>query len=131
MSPYYNVIVTELTEALKILNFKNINDIICYGLGNFSDLRSSRFQLALILTVKILFSSTVYIYDPLFTENEIKCLISFELNVIPKNEEGKRIIRDCPTLVFMPHCSKQLTNNFLYANWSNKINNCILLGMFS
>ncbi|EFN69759.1 SRR1-like protein [Camponotus floridanus] len=27
----------------------------------------------------------------------------------------------------MPHCSRQLTNNFLYANWGEGLSNCILL----
>jgi len=26
----------------------------------------------------------------------------------------------------MPHCSRQLTNNFLYANWGYGLSNCIL-----
>ncbi|KAG5328059.1 SRR1L protein, partial [Acromyrmex charruanus] len=27
----------------------------------------------------------------------------------------------------MPHCSRQLTNNFLYANWGDGLSSCILL----
>lgn len=49
------------------------------------------------------------------------------LEIIETNEEGKRIIQNETTLVYMPHCSRQLTNNFLYANWGDGLSNCILL----
>ncbi|XP_076241835.1 SRR1-like protein isoform X1 [Calliopsis andreniformis] len=58
---------------------------------------------------------------------KIKLLKRFGFNVITTNEEGKRIIKDNLTLVYMPHCPIMLTNNFLYANWSTNLKNCIFL----
>lgn len=67
-------------------------------------------------------------YDPAFRPEEVETLRILGLEVIETNEEGKRVVqRDRTTLVYMPHCSRQLTNNFLYANWGNGLSSCILL----
>lgn len=115
-----------LTESLTILDSKGISEIICYGLGRFSEYRSPRYQLALLLCLKARYNARIYIYDPVFSHKEIKILHALELDIIQTNEEGKRVIKDNTTLIYMPHCSKQLTNNFLYANWGNGLSNCIL-----
>lgn len=127
-SPFYPVVKTEIERALNYLHSSCIVDIICYGIGNFSEHICSKFQLATLLALKSLYSSNVYIYDPLFTKNEIESLKRLNLQVIEKNEEGKRTINNHLTLVYMPHCSKQLLNNFLLTNWTPVIHNCILLG---
>jgi hypothetical protein len=72
------------------------------------------------------FDARVYVYDPAFCPEETQILRTLCLDVIETNEEGKRVIQDKTTLVYMPHCSRQLTNNFLYANWGNRLSNCIL-----
>ncbi|XP_014227680.1 SRR1-like protein [Trichogramma pretiosum] len=127
-SPFRQTLLYELNKALRQLDSKGIIDIVCYGLGNFSEFNCPKYQLAALLTVKSTYSANVFVYDPLFTNNESQCLKLLNLNVIENNEEGKRLIQNHTTLVFMPHCSKQLINNFLYTNWSPLIKNCILLG---
>ena len=127
-SPFRQTLLIELKKALETLELESIVEIVCYGLGNFSEFNCAKYQLAALLAIKAVYSSKVHVYDPLFFENEIECLKSLKLHVIEKNEEGKRLLQNHSTLVFMPHCSKQLTNNFLHTNWSPLIHNCILLG---
>ncbi|KAK3085062.1 hypothetical protein FSP39_023661, partial [Pinctada imbricata] len=43
-------------------------------------------------------------------------------------QEGKRRVTE-PTLFFMPHCSKSLCNNLLWANWSPwQLSNLVIVG---
>lgn len=119
---FYNVM-----KALQILNANKIFEIICYGLGRFSQCRSSKYQLAFLVLLKRHYNCQVYLYDPLFLKKEIEILKKLELDVIETNEEGKHTISDNITLVYMPHCPKQLVNNFLYSNWNKNLSNCILL----
>ncbi|XP_076630974.1 SRR1-like protein isoform X1 [Colletes latitarsis] len=116
-----------LQDSLRALDVDGISEILCYGLGHFSRRKCSKYQLALLLSLKNYYGSRVHIYDPIFTPKEIYLLERFGFNVIKINEEGKRVVQDNVTLVYMPHCSLHLTNNFLYANWSEKLNKCILL----
>ncbi|KAJ8678736.1 hypothetical protein QAD02_014523 [Eretmocerus hayati] len=127
-SPFHRSLLSALKDSLVSLNKSTIVDIVCFGLGHFSDSIDSKYQLAALLSIQATYSSNVYLYDPLFTKNEILSLKQLKLSVIDQNEEGRRRMNDCSTLVFMPHCSKQLTNNFLNANWSPSIHNCVLLG---
>lgn len=119
---FYNVM-----KALQILNANKIFEILCYGLGRFSQCRSSMYQLAFLLLLKRHYNCQVYLYDPIFLKKEIEILTKLELDVIETNEEGKHTISDNITLVYMPHCPKQLVNNFLYSNWNKNLSNCILL----
>ncbi|XP_053976753.1 SRR1-like protein [Hylaeus volcanicus] len=126
-SSFGDDIFHSLKDSLNALNIDGISEILCYGLGSFSCRRSSKYQLALLLSLKNHYGSRVHIYDPIFTPKEIQLLERFDFNVIKINEEGKRIMEDNVTLVYMPHCSVHLTNNFLYANWSKILTKCILL----
>ncbi|XP_032681523.1 SRR1-like protein isoform X2 [Odontomachus brunneus] len=126
-TPFVKLILSHLTDSLTVLNSNGISEIVCYGLGRFSQYRSSRCQLALLLYLKERYGARVYAYDPIFYPEEVQALRALGLEIIETNEEGKRVVRDeITTLVFMPHCSKQLTNNFLYANWGSGLSNCIL-----
>ena len=117
-----------MTESLNALHFESIAEVVCYGLGSFSKNRSSKYQLASLLTIKNQYNCNVLVYDPVFSETEIEVLKILELNVISINEEGKRsITENGPTLVFLPHCPSQLLNNFLYCNWGRQLKNCLLL----
>jgi len=85
--------------------------------------------LALLLCLKARYEpARVHVYDPAFRSEEVQILRTLGLEIIETNEEGKRVVqRDSTTLVYMPHCSRQLTNNFLYANWSDGLSGCILI----
>lgn len=125
---FARLVLSQLTESLTVLRSSGVSEIVCYGLGRFSQYRSPRCQLALLLCLKRRYDARVYAYDPAFCPEEIRALRALGLEIIETNEEGKRVVRDeATTLVYMPHCSRQLTNNFLYANWGCGLSNCILL----
>ncbi|XP_066586126.1 SRR1-like protein [Prorops nasuta] len=126
-SPVKSTILNGLSDALSSLSARSISEIICYGLGQFSQSRCSKYQLALLLTIKADYNCPIFVYDPLFYKKEIQVLETLGFNVIDRNEEGKREVKNKATLLFMPHCSKQLTNNLLFKNWGVTLNNCIFL----
>jgi len=104
--------VTEAVEELrKSKLFANLSahltklassceELWCFGLGHIAGCVSARFQLALLLLI-----------------SEVKLLRRLKLEVISENLECK-LKCQVPTIIFLPHCPKQLTNNLLYANWS-------------
>lgn len=107
---------------------RDIEEIVCYGLGHFADCIISRYQLGLLLFLKQQFCPKVFVYDPIFTPTECELLQTLNCELISENEEGKRkLVEGLTTLVFLPHCPKQLTNNFLWSNWGPQIKECILL----
>ncbi|XP_014475233.1 PREDICTED: SRR1-like protein [Dinoponera quadriceps] len=127
-TPFARLVLSQLTESLNILNSNGVPEVVCYGLGRFSQYRSPRCQLALLLCLKERYGARVYAYDPAFCPEEVRALGALGIEIIETNEEGKRVVRaETTTLVYMPHCSRQLTNNFLYANWGNRLSNCVLL----
>lgn len=84
--------------------------------------------MAALIVISNKFYSTVTIFDPLFDSTEISLLEKLGFEVINENEEGKRkISSDKTTLIYLPHCPKQLTNNFLWANWNINLKNCIII----
>lgn len=110
---------SQIFETLSILNLEEVENIICYGLSNFSSSRCSKFQLACIIFLKSIFNSVnAYLYDPIFTCNKKESLKKLDCIVIQENEKGRRVVSKSPTLVYLPHCSKQLTDNILAENWN-------------
>lgn len=92
--------------------------IICIGIGHFSDCSISRHQLAFILSVKELFGfDSIVFHEPILTCSEVNVLKTLNCSVAAKNVEGKVEI-DGVTLVYAPHCPKQLINNLLWKNWN-------------
>lgn len=84
-----------------------------------------KYQLAVLLLLKERYDCAVKAYDPLFFPREIEFIESLGIEVLKENEEGKRKI-ERPAIVYFPHCVKELTNNFLYANWGPGLKNCVL-----
>eukprot|EP00057_Strongylocentrotus_purpuratus_P003326 XP_003726417.1 PREDICTED: SRR1-like protein [Strongylocentrotus purpuratus] len=116
-----------LTES-RIAKDRRVEQIVCYGLGNFSSCVTARFQLALLILLNSLISpKSCYLYDPNFSDVEKQVLEKLGYSLIDKNEEGKRQVTE-PTLFFMPHCGKPLYNNLLWANWGQRLSNLIILG---
>jgi len=131
-SSFFEAAVSSLERCLRGSANSQVDRILCYGLGSFSNCLVARHQLGFLLALRVrLQVSHVQIYDPLFTADE-KSLLSenFKCSVIDFNEEGKRrVSAEGCTLLFAPHCPKQLTNNFLWANWTPaSLSNCIVLG---
>ena len=125
-------------------------EIVCYGIGNFA--AGSRFasacsapllQLALALVIREALAEaasetedrwasqqaavrTLY-FEPLMTPVESKLLENFRVEVIAKNERGKRRIAasqsggSTRTLFYMPHCPMRLYSNVLRENWDPSV----------
>lgn len=69
------------------------------------------------------------VHDPIFSDIECQILEQLGLHVDLVNKEGKYEIDDTEsTLVFTPHCPKQLLNNFLWKNWGKQLSSCIIIG---
>lgn len=102
-------------------------DIVSYGLGQFSQSVTARYQFAFLLILKDLYKAKVFVYDPVFSTDEIEIIKHFDFTVIDFNEEGKRLVNNT-TLFFLPHCPKQLTNNLLWKNWNKNLSKCIIIG---
>ncbi|KAK7088783.1 SRR1-like protein [Littorina saxatilis] len=94
--------------------------MLVYGLGNFASCVIARYQLALVLALRQhwqVATSKCEMYDPKFSELETGMLQDLGCSVLQQNEEGKRRMQGV-TIVLMPHCGKALFNNLLWANWS-------------
>ncbi|KPJ10111.1 SRR1-like protein [Papilio machaon] len=118
-----------LKAVSTVLNERNISEIVCFGLGHVGECNISRYQLAFLLCLKDSFKPLkVLVHDPIFYVGECELLKGLGLSVIEENNEGSYVICDeSITLVYLPHCPKQLTNNFLWSNWDIRLENCILL----
>jgi hypothetical protein len=105
-----------------------IIEIICLGLGRFSDCVISRYQLAFILLLKEEFRIEKFrVFDPVFSGQEKELLSYLDCEVLEENLEGK-YLAERPTLFYFPHCPKQLSNNLLWKNWSpNRLKSLILI----
>jgi hypothetical protein len=128
-SDLYSSVLRKLNQGLDQLDLSEVKEIICYGLGHFVDCIEARYQLGLLLSLKDHFSASVSIFDPVFYNSEIEILRELGFEVITVNEEGKRKTNpDIVTLIYLPHCPKQLINNFLWTNWGPELKNCIIFG---
>ncbi|CAD0201917.1 unnamed protein product [Chrysodeixis includens] len=118
-----------LKSVSNILQTRNVVEIVCLGLGHVAECNISRYQLALLLALKeSLKPDKVLVHDPIFYKSECELLTKLGLQVILENNEGNYVISDKgPTVVYFPHCPKQLTNNFLWSNWGPNLENCVLI----
>jgi len=94
-------------------------ELWCFGLGHIAGCVSARFQLALLLLIREFLhipEERSFVNDPIFFCGEVELLRRLKLEVISENLECK-LKCQVPTIIFLPHCPKQLTNNLLYANW--------------
>lgn len=131
-SDYFQDLSSKLFNLINSHSFGNVKELVCYGIGNFSENIAARYQmsmLSLLQSTLEIDSEHTFIYDPIFSKNECS-FISSKLNctLLNVNEEGKRVLGDS-TLFFMPHCGKALYNNLLWSNWSYpKLRNLIIFG---
>ena len=72
-------------------------------------------------------ASKCWMYDPVLTPLEVEVLASLGVDMIPDNEEGKRLVTK-PTVFIMPHCPMQLYNNVVWANWGKPLANVVVVG---
>lgn len=128
LSSYYENVIHQLRRLLSSSE-GNQKHLICIGIGHFSECLISRHQLAFILSINELFGFlSIDFHEPALTRPEISILKKLNCSVIAKNFEGKIKI-DGITLVYAPHCPKQLINNLLWKNWNAQtINQIIYIG---
>jgi hypothetical protein len=134
----------EKTQAWKHISSlvlsEEIQQIVCYGIGNFSQTSTSYFsaslwQLACIIKLqqrlihnqkdKMKGFSILY-HDPCTLDIEKEYLESY----LPgyqwiDNDRGNRQT-NIPTLFFMPHCPSRMYENMVFANWDNPRNIFVL-----
>lgn len=129
LSIYYKNSVDKLKSIL-IQYPEPIKRLICIGIGHFSDCVISRHQLAFVLLVKKQFDiSSIEFHEPILTQGEISILKRLNCSITAENLEGKIEIDQGTTIVYAPHCPKQLINNFLWKNWNkNKLKELIYIG---
>ncbi|XP_075975141.1 SRR1-like protein [Anticarsia gemmatalis] len=118
-----------LKSVSSLLDGRSVVEIVCLGLGHISECNISRYQLALLLCLKEHCNpQKVLTHDPIFYKGECEVLNKLGLEVITENNEGGYVISGKgPTIVYLPHCPKQLTNNFLWSNWGPNLENCVLI----
>lgn len=117
-----------INKYLATSSTQGIDQIICYGIGNFTDSVAAKYQFVLLLLLKQEYTCDALIYDPIFNELELDLINLFHLELISENEECKHTIKPARTLVYMPRCPIQLINNLLFSNWTEEnLSNLILL----
>lgn len=109
--------------------WKHVTQIVCYGIGNFLTGANSApmWQLALSICIRKSITAnqtaaekesiSIVYYDPCVTPLETKVLSELNIELLATNEQGKRSVRNLPTLFFMPHCPLRLYENVFWANW--------------
>ncbi|XP_055302455.1 SRR1-like protein isoform X1 [Sitodiplosis mosellana] len=117
LSTYYENAIAKLRSVLHRFGSKG-KQIVCIGIGHFSECSISRHQLAFILSVKELFGfNSIVFHEPILSRSEVNILKTLNCSVAANNVEGKVEIEGV-TLVYAPHCPKQLINNLLWKNWN-------------
>ena len=132
VSDYLKSVFKTIRDCLELRKDKKpIREIICLGLGKFSECSISRFQFSFILSIAEEFNvESVKFFDPIFNKIEIDFLKLLNPNcIIEDNLEGKHSVSsNSVTLFYLPHCPKQITNNVLWKNWTfEQLKNTILL----
>ena len=130
-SSEYFVQVVETVQSSVNHSIISLDSVYCFGLGHFADSVTAKYQLALLLAIASrlrLRPQQVFISDPIFYKGEVEFLKSeLKFNVLTENIEC-RLPCDQPTLILLPHCPKQLTNNLLFSNWSQeKLKNLFII----
>lgn len=117
---YFENCVKELKQILDAASQSTLSDIVCFGIGHFGDCVISRHQLAFIVAIKSEFSvNRCTFHEPILTRTEQRILQKLHCEVHLENLEGKLAIEtNSLTLIYSPHCPKQLTNNLLWRNWT-------------
>lgn len=117
LSVYYGNAIKKLESILSPHQTDKFR-LICIGIGHFGECSISRHQLSFILLLKQRFDlPNIEFHEPILTKSEVDTLTKLNCSVALENCEGKIPIVG-PTIVYAPHCPKQLINNLLWRNWT-------------
>lgn len=94
--------------------------IVCFGIGQIRHCYISRYQLAYILNLRTYLKiDSIEFHEPLLNHHDTDLLNTLNCELFSTNIEGKLDLDSSQTtIVFLPHCPKQLINNLLWKNWS-------------
>ncbi|KAL3277205.1 hypothetical protein HHI36_012555 [Cryptolaemus montrouzieri] len=127
VSDVFHSIIASLREGLTLLEEPNLHEIICLGLGKVAWFVRCKYQLAFLLCLRDIYEIEVKVFDPVFIEDDHFILNHFNITVLTENLEGKYKTDKNSTIFFLPHCSQQLSNNIIWANWGVNLRHCILI----
>jgi hypothetical protein len=125
---FYESLLNAWSSATGSAPKNTVRQIVCYGVGNFSQTSLSHYsaplwQLACALCLRDHLRSDdgrdirLLYYEPFSTAFEDTILAGLKVQVLTVNERAKRPIDAVPTLFFMPHCPSELYDNVLWSNW--------------
>lgn len=136
---YISIFQSTMVDVLSRLhNSPNIipsyfKEIVCFGLGNFTEDRCSLYQLALLMYLRdeLKYPSNIVIYDPCFNklEKEILRLEPFKFKLLEQNTECNYQVQSekTPTLFYMPHMYIQHYHNVLKSN-CDRLTDIVIFG---
>jgi hypothetical protein len=144
-------------EREKLQGAAVLDQIVCYGIGNFyegSYTSPPMVQLACVLLLRRALSCPdpvdsnmspedfardqshlqMLYFEPNLHPIEERVLTKYlHMNIITNNEKGKRAINQQPNansplvLFYMPHCPMRLYSNLLWANWNLIGRGCLII----
>ena len=99
-----------------------VEKVYCFGLGHFCDSVTARYQFALLLCIQHSHGiKDIELSDPIFYQCEVDLLREeYKMEVVTENSECQQPCT-VPSLVFLPHCPRQMTNNLLFSNWDPEL----------
>lgn len=114
---YFKGIVAAIAESLKKTEIGQLEHIVCFGIGNFLESKSSQHQLSFVLAIRKIFGVTnrIIFHEPILRSEAKELLRDFDCFVEENNYVAK-VLLNPNTFAFLPHCPKQLTNNLLWTN---------------
>lgn len=120
-------------DIMKAVAARAPSHLFCLGIGALSQ-APAQWQMALLLEMRGFLAATTNleprttVFDPLFGDVDVALLRRLGCDLPLENACGKYILHE-PTLVYMPHCPKELYEALLRANWNeNRLRQCILVG---
>lgn len=106
-------------------------EIVCFGLGNFTQSPIALYQLALLVEMKdeLAYSKRIVLYDPCFSDFEVKALLSLGFHLLGENTECHypTVTGGGRTLFYMPHMYSNHYSNTLQSNW-HQLERIVLYG---
>jgi hypothetical protein len=114
----WGAVRSALDKALKATSSTQPEELVCYCLGDLSELGVA-FQLAFFLLIANQFAippARRLIFDPIHTKEDRQLLQLCGCTSLSQNEQALRRVQ-CRTLFYMPFAPFSLTNNVIRANW--------------